>query len=96
MDRGIDFYPWLLDWTTVLVIVGLGLASAFLLYVSMRQGRVERSNKDTAGKRPIHTYAGLLGTDSNRPTLFLVIFFVLMGLWGLGYVINIAIHGLGY
>ncbi len=96
MERPIEFYPWQMDWNTVIVIVGLGIAFALFVYLSMRQGRVERSNRDTAGKPPIHEYAGLTGTDSNRMTLFLWVFFIFIGIWALGYVINIARNGLGY
>ena len=96
MERPIEFYPWMVDWSTVIVIVGLGTAFALFVYLSMRQGRVERSNRDTAGKPPIHEYAGLTGSDSNRMTLFLWLFFIFIGLWGIGYVINIARNGLGY
>lgn len=96
MERPINFYPWTPDWSTVIVILGLGIAFALFLYLSMRQGRVERGNKDTSGKPPIHEYAGLTGSDSNPMTLFLWIFFVALAFWAIGYVLYIARHGLGY
>lgn len=96
MDRRIEFYPWQIDWSMVIVMLGLGALLVLFVYLSMRQGRVERDNKDTAGKPPIHDYAGITSSDSNGMTLFLWVFFVAIGVWALGYVLNIARTGLGY
>jgi hypothetical protein len=95
-QRPTEFYPWMVDWSIVIGIVIVGLASVLAVYLAMRQGRLERTNKDTAGKPPIHEYAGVAGSDSNRITLFLVLLIVGLLIWGVGYVVNISIHGLGY
>lgn len=97
MHDTIEFYRWLPDWTTTIVSVGPGLLLALALYMVMRQGRVERGNRDTSAKRPIHDYAGIMQSDSNKPTLFVVLFIIFIVTWAIGYVLHITLKDeLGY
>jgi hypothetical protein len=92
LNHGTGFYPWTIDWTTVIV----GIVGGLGLYIAMRQGRIERSHTDRPDGKPLHSYAGIVESASRKPTVFIWALIVIVVLWVIGYVVNIAANGLGY
>lgn len=94
--RPVAIYPWDQDWVTVLMVLGLGLASVVLLYLSMRQGRIEKRDPETPGEPRIHHYAGIISSDSHPIPVFIWTVIVICIVWVIAYNVNVAIHGMGY
>jgi hypothetical protein len=95
LNRGTGFYPWLTDWPTIVAIVVGGLIFVLGLYAAMRQGRLE-SDASEDEKEPVHNYAGIIESGTRKPTVFVIILCIVVVSWMIGYVVNIALHGLGY
>jgi hypothetical protein len=95
LNRGAGFYPWTVDWPTVIVCLGGGLLFVVGLYLALRQGRIEHGSTDDPAKQHIETYAGIVSTAHNKPTVFITVLIVFVVVWVIGYVVNIAVHGLG-
>lgn len=96
MNHGTGFYPWTLDWTSVIVSIGGGLLFVLGLYAAMRQGRLERSRIDRTGREEVHDYAGIVQSGSGKVTVFIWALIVVVVVWVIGYAANIAVNGLGY
>lgn len=95
MNRDTGFYPWMTDWHTIVACIVGGLILVLGLYVAMRQGRLESDATDE-GKKPVHRYAGIIESGTRKPTVFVIILSIVLVIWMIGYVANIAINGLGY
>ncbi|HEY3412028.1 MAG TPA: hypothetical protein VGM51_03115 [Armatimonadota bacterium] len=95
MNRGTGFYPWLTDWHVIVAIIVGGLILVLGLYAAMRQGRLESDARDD-DKEHIDHYAGIIEGGHRKPTVFVIILSIVLVIWMIGYVANIAINGLGY
>lgn len=96
MNRGTGFYPWTVDWPSVIIAVVGGLIFVLGLYAAMRQGRLERPRVERSGKEEVHTYAGVVQSGTRKVTVFIWVLIVVVLVWVIGYVANIAVNGLGY
>ncbi len=95
-SRSVGFYPWTVNWQDVLYIVLGGLLLIAGIYLSARGGRDRHRTTDHPGKPPLRNYAGIVRTDSNPATVFVLVFSVLIILWAVWYVVQIAALGLKY
>lgn len=96
-DAPFGFYPWLVRWSDVVVILFGGFALVLALYLAVRGGREGRRAEHVPGSRPpLRDYAGLVKTDSHPMTAFIAFLIVVGFGWAIWYIVRTGALGLKY
>lgn len=96
-EGGVGFYPWLVRWQDVVMILFGGFALVLALYLAVRGGREGRREEHAPGTRPpLREYAGLVKSDSHPMTAFIAVLIVVGFAWAIWYIVRIGVLGLKY
>lgn len=95
MNQPTAFYPWRIDWHTIIVMMVGSAVIIVALYLALRGGR-ERERQPKENALPVHRFAGVISEGSGKPTVFMVVFIVFMLFWAIGYVAYSVMYGLKY
>jgi len=91
-----NFYPWTVDYQTIIEIWIGGFLVIAGLYLWLRTGRDYNDETPDGAEPPVHNYAGIVSEGRNRTPAFLIFWYVFLGVWALGYIFHAMVHGLKY